>query len=202
MNRRIAVILALGALAWLFLVRPATRGVALADVYNRVNEDRCCTDGLVRSPNACARALDEPRGGRPPEQLAKCGALEEQKSRDPARRLCGFLASPEDRKAAATELALANRLAEAAAQPGCNRTGKMIAMREALEAGCEVALPVAQALPANDPQRGAILRRCGQAPDAWPRPQRIAAPPFPVPLERTDAASALAACTRRISDCA
>jgi len=202
MGRRIAVVLALGALAWLFLVRPATRSVALADLYNRVNEDRCCTDGLIRSPNACARALDELARRAPPEQLAKCGALEERQSRDPARRLCGFLASPEDRKAAATELALANRLAEAAAQPGCNRTGKMIAMREALEGGCDTALPVARALPANDPQRAAILRRCGQPADAWPRPDRIAVPPFEIAVQRTDAASALAACTRRISECA
>jgi len=131
MGRRIAVVLALGALAWLFLVRPATRGVALADLYNRVNEDRCCTDGLIRSPNACARALDELARRAPPEQLARCGALEERQSRDPARRLCGFLASPEDRKAAATELALANRLAEAAAQPGCHRMGAYAALRAA-----------------------------------------------------------------------
>jgi hypothetical protein len=202
MGLRIAVLLALGVLAWLFLVRPATRGAALADLYNRLNEDRCCTDGLVRSPNACARALDELARRAPPEELAKCGALEERQSRDPARRLCGFLASPEDRKAAAAELALGNRLAQAAAQPGCNRMGKMIAMQEALAGGCGAALPVAEALPANDPQRAAILRRCGQPADAWPRPQRVQVPPLAIAVQRTDAASALSACTRRISECA
>src|SRR5437868_12534643 len=112
MWRRIAVVLGLGALAWLFIVRPSTRSVALADVYNRVNEDRCCTDGLVRSPNACARALDDLSRLAPGGQLAKCAALQERQSRDPARRLCGFLASQDDREAAAAELALGNRLAQ------------------------------------------------------------------------------------------
>ncbi|MGZ6123861.1 MAG: hypothetical protein ACXWLR_02820, partial [Myxococcales bacterium] len=128
--------------------------------------------------------------------------LEERQSRDPARRLCGFLASQEDREAAAAELALANRLAQATAQPGCNRMGKMAALHEALKGGCDTAMPVADALPPNDPQRAAILRRCGQAADPWPRPQRILVPPLNVPVQRTDAASALSACTRRISECA
>src|SRR5436309_1618102 len=59
MRLRIGIVFALGLLAWLFVVRPAARRVALADVYNRVNENRCCTDGLRRSPNACGRALEE-----------------------------------------------------------------------------------------------------------------------------------------------
>ena len=196
------MMLVLGLAAWLFLVRPATRSVALADVYNRVNEDRCCTDGLVRSPNACAKALDELSRTAPREQLEKCPALQERESRDPARRLCGFLASQEDREAAAAELALANRLGQAAAQPGCNRVGKMAALQEAMKGGCQAAMPVADALPANDPQRAAILRRCNRRADPWPRPERIQVPPLPVPMQRTDAASALAACTRRISECA
>jgi hypothetical protein len=202
MARRIVVVLMLAIGAWLFLVRPATTSVALADVYNRVNEDRCCTDGLVRSPNACARALEELSRRAPREQLDKCGALQERESRDPARRLCGYLASLEDRQAAAAELALSSKLGEAAAQPGCNRMGKMVALQEAMKGGCETAMPVAEVLPANDPQRAAILRRCGQRADPWPRPERIQVPPLSIPVQRTDAATALGACARRISECA
>jgi len=201
MARRIAVISILGFAAWLLLVRPAVRGVALADVYNRVNEDRCCSDGLRRSPNACARALEELQRRAPKEELEKCAVLRERGSPDPAQRLCGHLASQEDREAAAAELALSGRLGLAAAQPGCNRMGKIAAVQEALKGGCESAMAVADALPANDAQRAAILRRCGKQADPWPRPQRILVPPLPAPVPRTDAASALAACTRRISEC-
>jgi hypothetical protein len=202
MRLRIWIILALGFVAWLFLVRPATNKVALADLYDRVGEDRCCTDGLLRSPNACARALDELSRRAPAEQLAKCPALSERQSRDPARRLCGYLSSQQDREAAAAELMLANRLPQAVAEPGCHRMGKMAALREALASGCEAAMPVADALPANDQQRAAILRRCGQPADPWPRPARIVVPAFTIPLPRNDAASALSACARRISECA
>jgi hypothetical protein len=201
MRQRIAVAFALGFAAWFFLIRPATRGVALADVNNRVNEDRCCTDGLKRSPNACARALEELERMAPREQLDNCAALLERGSRDPARRLCGYLASQEDREAAAAELASSGRLGQAAAQPGCNRMGKMAALHEALKGGCEKAMPVADALPANDPQRAAILRRCGKPADAWPRPATILVPPLHAPVPRTDAVSALEACTRRIYEC-
>ena len=201
MARRIAVISALGLAAWFFAVRPAVRSLALADLYNRVNEDRCCTDGLVRSPNACARALEELERRAPREQLEKCAAFQERGSRDPARRLCGYLASQEDRQAAAAELALSGRLGSAAAQPGCSRMGKMAALHEALRGGCDTAMPVADALPANDPQRAAILRRCGKQSDAWPRPARILVPPLPGAVPRTGAATALQACTRRIFEC-
>ena len=199
---RIGIVAALGLLAWLFVVRPVTRRIALADLYNRINEDWCCTDGLRRSPNACARALEELTRTAPPEQLEKCAALRERGSRDPAQRLCGHLASADDRDSAAAEMLLANQLAAAVAQPGCNRMGKIAAVREALSHGCEAAMPVADALPLNDPQRAAILRRCGRAPDAWLPPDRIAVPPFAAPEQRTDAATALAACSRRITDCA
>lgn len=202
MARRVVVVLVLAIAGWLFLVRPATRSVALADVYNRINEDRCCTDGLVRSPNACARALEELLRRAPSEQLEKCGALQERESRDPARRLCGYLASLEDRQAAAAELFLSGKLGLAAAQPGCNRMGKMAALQEAMKGGCEGAMPVADALPPNDPQRAAILRRCQKRADPWPRPERILVPPLPMPVARTDPTSALAACARRISECA
>src|SRR5436305_4221726 len=72
MRLRIGIVFALGLLAWLFVVRPAARRVALADVYNRVNEDRCCTDGLRLSPNACGRALEELARTAPADQLEKC----------------------------------------------------------------------------------------------------------------------------------
>jgi hypothetical protein len=48
MGRRIAVVLPLGTLVWLFVVRPATRSVALADV--------CCPQ---RCMDACAAARAE-----------------------------------------------------------------------------------------------------------------------------------------------
>jgi len=201
MKRRIAVVFVLGFAAWFFLARPASRGVALADAYNRVNEDRCCTDGLLRSPNACARALDELQRLAPKEQLERCAALQERGSRDPARRLCGYLASQEDREAAAAELAQSGKLGPAAALPGCHRMGKMAALHEALTGGCETAMPVADALPANDPQRSAILRRCGKPADGWPRPAMILVPPLHTPIPRTNAVSGLEACTRRIFEC-
>jgi hypothetical protein len=202
MPLRIAIVAALGILGWLFVVRPVTRHLALADLYNRINEDRCCTDGLRRSPVACARALDQLARSAPSDQLERCPALREQGSRDPARRLCGFLASSEDRDSAAAELFLANTLAGAVAQPACHRLGRIAAVREALAHGCDAAMPVADALPANDPQRAAILRRCGRPADAWPRPEPITVPPFTSAVQRTDAASALAACERRITECA
>ena len=197
---RIAMIAALALLGWVLVVRPVTRRWALADLYARVNEDRCCADGLRRSPNACARALDELARTAPPDQLEKCPALGEQGSRDPARRLCGYLASPEDRDAAAAELFLVNGLAAAVGQPGCHRLGRMAAIREALAHGCDAAIQVVDALPPNDPQRAAILHRCGHAPDAWLPPERIAVPPFTA--QRTNVATALAACSRRITECA
>ncbi len=202
MGRRIALVLILAFLAWLFVVRPATRGVALADVYNRVNEDRCCTDGLLRSPTACARALDELARRAPADQLARCAALAEWQSRDPAVRLCGFLAGAEDREAAARELALGSRLVQAAARPGCNRLGKIAAVREALKGGCDAALPLADALPANDAQRAAILKRCNRPADPWPRPAAIVVPGYAAQRPRTDVDSALAECEHRITECA
>jgi hypothetical protein len=199
---RIALVLGVGFLSWLLVVRPVMRRLALADLYTRINEDRCCTDGLRRSPNACTRALEELARTAPPDQLEKCPALREQGSRDPVRRLCGYLASADDRDAAAAELFLANALAAAVAQPACHRLGRIAAVREALAHGCDAAMPVADALPPNDPQRAAILRRCGRAPDAWLRPDPIVVPPFTSAVQRSDAATALAACERRITECA
>jgi len=176
---------------WLFW-RPARR----ADLLRRINEDRCCFEGYARYPNLCTPALDDLE--RMPE-AQKCPALAERNSRDPALRLCGYLASTQDREAAARELG--DKLPEAAARPACTRQGRMVAMRAALEAGCGIALALAQKLPGGDPQRAAILRRCNQPADVWQPPPKIVAPPYSYAGRRTDAVSGLDACEKRIFEC-